>query len=100
MEGHAAVPQHEYLEGMGQVEGEVVKKHIAQTGAGEQPQDQIEIDIVDLRLGYALCGVLELMEHEKIGRAEAQDVHHAVPADGKRTYPEYFRGYMRIRYHR
>ena len=100
MKRHAAVPQHEYLKGVRQIEGQVVKEDITQTGAGEQPQNEVEVDIVDLRPSDPCNRIPELIKHQEIGRGEAQDVHHTVPAHGERTDAEDLGVYMRVRYHR
>src|SRR5690606_23975757 len=94
MKGHAALPDGEYVEGLGQVALEIVEQDVADAPSGNDAQCGPDEEIVDvLRFQAAHPGQPETVVCDQpaaIPPAEqdADDIGEAVPVDGERSDPD------------
>ena len=85
MKAHAALPDSENLQRMGEVMAGFVKEHLAQAAAKNHTQHAIEQQVVEL-LGRQKTGVLpdaQATEQKKLNKRH--QIHQTVPAHGKRA---------------
>ena len=84
VETHAARPDGRDLQRMGQVVARVVEEHVAQAAAEHHPEDQGQVEVVELGQQAGELELPGLQGHQPVGGEEAEHVHQAVPADLQR----------------
>ena len=99
MKGHAAMPQDKDFDRMLKKESEVVEKYVSQAGAYEKPENKVEIEVIDLSPCHRNTLSADLIDQQQVREGKARYVHHAVPADGKRSDLDNHRVDMRVRDH-
>ncbi len=91
MERHAALPDLEDGERVGEIMGQIVEQHIAEPAAQHHPEGGPEQEIVELlrRDRRAARFPQFAAPHEALGigdgKQQAEDIGERVPADGERA---------------
>jgi len=85
VEGHPSVPDGEDLERMDEIGGQVVEEHVAQPRADHEAEYNIGIEGLEEIAAERKATFFYLFSDEKEGRGKTDQVHDAVPSDGKRA---------------
>ena len=85
VERHSPFPHRENLDGVGKIEGKVVKQGVPESGAQDQPDRQIENQVRDVVHGKREAFSLHVGAGQKIGGGETDDIHETVPAELERS---------------
>ena len=79
MKRHAALPDSEYLQGIGKVEPKVVKETVSHPGTKNQTYDTVGKEIFDLGFVQIIVTVLGYLHHNNVGEDKTEDIHQTVP---------------------
>ena len=89
MKGHAAFPEFEYVERMGEVIARIVEQHVAEPAADDHAEGAIDEKVVDALAARPLgAAPIAFVGHdpadERPAEHQARDIGERVPADGQR----------------
>ena len=85
---HAAVPDGEYLGWMGKEIGRVIEEHLAQSSADDDAEHAVKEHVVQVFCCPARLHDMRLFQPyaaQNRKQDEGQQIHEAVPVDGKRS---------------
>ena len=86
MEGHAAVPDAEQVEGIVQEYREVIEQHVPNTATEEHAEEARIEQVFNFVFRPAAAGTTGATASEPHGKNEAHQVHQTVPVKRNRSY--------------
>ena len=91
VEGHAALPQLQYLDRVLEDAG-LVEEDISQPAAEQDAERGVEDHVVGVAAGHRCAGLGEQLEQIPPADQYARDIGERIPADGKKAEIERDRG--------
>ncbi len=79
MEGHAAIPDAEQVERIGQEDREVIEQHIADTSTEENAEETGIQQVFHFVFGPATARAFGATASQPHGKDETDQIHQAVP---------------------
>ena len=79
MEGHPPVIDEDDFEGIPKVHPEIVKEDVAKTGTDNEPENEVEIEVLHLLSRETEVFPLDLVPDQKVRCKESQNIHKPVP---------------------
>ncbi len=84
MKRHAALPDHKYFRGVGEIIIRLVKQDIAETSAENHAERCPDQEIIGLLRRHPRSGVARKIHHQAPADDQAGDIGKGIPADGER----------------
>src|SRR5204863_9751240 len=80
VERHAAVPQLQYVDRVGEIIRQIVEQDVAQAPAEDDAQRRIEDHVIGMPPRHRRAGLLDELQQVPIANEDAGEVGEAVPA--------------------